>query len=79
MSDIKSQVSSLLVGVCGTDEILAEPDLDLFEDGLLDSMGFVELLYGLETELEVVISPTEVDRDDVSTVNKIVALVSERS
>lgn len=69
-------VLTLVAGVCGTQEVLAERDVDLFEAGLLDSMGFIELLVGLEEDLGLHVSPTSVDRSEVSTVNQIVAFVS---
>lgn len=71
-------VLRLLTQVCGTDEVLDERDTDLVEAGLLDSMAFTELLVGLDDELGVSIAPTEVDRDEMSTVNRILSLVDER-
>ncbi len=68
-------VLKLITQLCGTDEVLDEPDLDLFEAGVLDSMGFVELLFAFEEELGLVVPPTDVDRDELSTVNKILAFV----
>ena len=52
--------------------------MDLIEEDMLDSLGFAELLMRIEEETGVVISPSEVVRDDVNTVNKIIALVQEK-
>ena len=41
MTEVEQKVSALISQVCDTDEVLADPDLDLFEAGLIDSMGFV--------------------------------------
>ena len=66
------------------EEIAADPvvrderDLDLFEEGLLDSMAAIDLLVSLETDFGVRISPTELERDEMNTVNKIIARVGER-
>ena len=78
MTEVEEKVSALIVQVCDTDEVLSDPDLDLFEAGLVDSMGFVELLFGLEQEFVIQVPPTEIERDDVSTVNKILAFVNEK-
>lgn len=78
-SDREQTVRDLIAACAGTDEVLAEPDLDLFEAGLLDSLGFVELLTRLDDEVGVAVAPTEIDRDEVSTVNKILELVRDRS
>ncbi len=74
----EATVLRLLTKVCGTDEVSNERDLDLFDAGLLDSMAFTEVLIGLEDELGVRIAPTEVDRDEVSTVNRLLRFVDER-
>ena len=66
MTEVEEKVSALIVQVCDTDEVLSDPDLDLFEAGLIDSMGFVELLFGLEQEFGLQVPPTEIERDDVS-------------
>jgi D-alanine--poly(phosphoribitol) ligase subunit 2 len=74
----ETKILDLIVGLTGTDEVLAERDIDLFEAGLLDSLGFVELLVALDNEFDLAVSPTEVDRDEVATVNKLLAFVAAR-
>ena len=71
-------VLKVITDLCGTDEVLDERDLDLFDAGIMDSMGFVELLFALEEELGLVVPPTDVDREEISTVNKILAFVREK-
>lgn len=80
MSDeeFEAKVSQLIADVCGTSEVLEDPDLDLFEAGVLDSMGFVELLYGFEAEFGVQVPPTEIERDEVASVSRIIAFLKER-
>lgn len=72
----EKSVLDLVVAVCGTRDVLDERDVDLFEAGLMDSMGFIELLVGLEEDLGLHVSPTSVDRSEVSSVNQILAFVS---
>jgi len=71
-------VLRLLVEVCGTDAIDQERDVDLFDAGLLDSLGFIHLLVGLEDDFGIRVPPTAVERDEVSTVNRILTFVAER-
>ena len=73
----EATVIRLLTEACGTDEVSNERDIDLFEAGLLDSMAFTEVLVGLEDELGVRIAPTEVERDEVATVNRLLRFVDE--
>ena len=72
------EVLRLLIDVCGTDAIDAERDVDLFEAGLLDSLGVTQLLVSLEDDFGIRVPPTAVERDEISTVNRILTFVSER-
>jgi D-alanine--poly(phosphoribitol) ligase subunit 2 len=74
----EQSVLRLLIDICGTDAIDTERDVDLFDAGLLDSLGFTQLIVGLEDELGISVPPTAVERDDVATVNRILAFVAER-
>jgi len=40
----EQEVLRLLIDVCGTDAIDAERDVDLFDAGILDSLGATQLL-----------------------------------
>ena len=74
----EAKVLAMLTKVCGTDEVTVERDVDLFDAGLLDSLGFTELLVAIEDEFGIVVPPTSVDRDEVATTNLILVFVSER-
>ena len=74
----EQEVVRLLIDVCGTDAIDSERDVDLFDAGLLDSLGVTQLLVSLEDELGIKVPPTSVERDEISTVNRILTFVSER-
>ena len=58
--------------MCGDDEVRTNRDEDLFALGLLDSMGAIELLVDIEDVFGVNIAPTEVERDEMITVNLII-------
>ena len=72
-------VMDLLAEICEDDVVREDPDIDLFEEDLLDSLAFTELLVAIEEEFGIVISPSEVERSDVQTPNKIIALIQARS
>jgi len=74
----EEEVMRLLIDVCGTDAIDAERDVDLFDAGLLDSLGVTQLLVSLEDDLGIKVPPTAVERDEISTVNRILTFVAER-
>ena len=75
---MKEKVLDLLEDVCDDDVVREDLDMDLFEEELMDSLAFAELLAMIEDELGVVISPSEVVRSQVNTANKIIALVEEK-
>ena len=74
--DVKSQVSEII------DELFMEDvsdmmDEDLFDAGVLDSMGTVELIVELENRFGIRVPVSEFGRDDWNTANKIVEGVTE--
>ena len=75
---MKEKVLDLLEEVCDDDVVREDLDMDLFEEELMDSLAFAELLAMIEDELGVVISPSEVVRSQVNTANKIIALVEQK-
>lgn len=75
---MEEKILELLEEVCEDDIIREERDMDLFEEDILDSLGFAELLMRIEDELGVVISPSEIVRDEINTANKIIALVQKK-
>lgn len=71
-------ILEILEKICEDSIVKENPDIDLFETDLMDSLGFTELLADIEDELGVIIAPSEVDRDTLSTPNKIIAFLETR-
>ena len=78
MSDLDERIVDLIVDITGEDDVAEERDIDLFEERILDSMAAIELLVTIKDEFGVSIAPTELERDQMNTVNKICARVIER-
>ncbi|MCI5492759.1 MAG: D-alanine--poly(phosphoribitol) ligase subunit DltC [Lachnospiraceae bacterium] len=76
---MEEKLLDILEEVCEDDVVREDMDMDLFEEDLLDSLGFAELLVKIEQELGIVIAPSEVTRDDMNTPAKIIALVKSRA
>lgn len=76
---MEEKILDMLEEICEDDVIREERDMDLFEAELLDSLGFAELLVTIEEEFGIVIAPSEVKREDMNTVNKILALLEKRA
>ena len=74
--DVKAEVIQII------DELFMEDvsdmmDEDLFDAGVLDSMGTVELIVELENRFDIRVPVSEFGRDDWNTANKIVEGVTE--
>ena len=74
--DVKAEVIEII------DELFMEDvsdmmDEDLFDAGVLDSMGTVELIVELENRFDIRVPVSEFGRDDWNTANKIVAGIAE--
>lgn len=74
--DVKSEIIEII------DELFMEDvsdimDEDLFDAGILDSMGTVELIVELENRFDIHVPVSEFGRDDWNTANKIVEGVTE--
>lgn len=74
----RETILDLLEDICGDEVVREEMDLDLFEEGLLDSMAAIELLVDIESNLGVSIATTELKREEMNTPGKIIARVEER-
>ena len=75
---VAERVLSTLATVAETDAVVAHPDLELFEDGVLDSLKAVELMLALSEQFGVEISPAEFERDEWATPRHIVAYMERR-
>ncbi|MCH8556257.1 MAG: phosphopantetheine-binding protein [Balneolia bacterium] len=53
-----------------------DPDTDLFEEGLLDSMALVNLMMALEQEFSIMIAPEDLDMEDYRSMESIVSMVN---
>ena len=78
MTDLEEKIINLVVDISGEEDVAEELDLDLFEERVLDSLAAIELLVAIEEEFGVSIAPTELEREEMNTINKIIARVSER-
>lgn len=76
--ELTANILGLIEEISGDDIVYDERDIDLFEEDLFDSMAAIEFLVTLEDEFGVAIAPTELERSEMNTPNKIVERVWER-
>ncbi|WP_026575636.1 D-alanine--poly(phosphoribitol) ligase subunit 2 [Bacillus sp. UNC438CL73TsuS30] len=75
--ELNEQVIALVTEICQDDVVKEDPDIDLFESGLLDSFGTVELLVQIEERFGITVPITEFDRDTWNTPNNIAKQLAE--
>ena len=74
--DIKAEVIEIIEELF-MEDVSDMMDEDLFDAGVLDSMGTVELIVELEIRFDIRVPVSEFGRDDWNTANKIVEGVTE--
>lgn len=74
--ELEQKVRRILVDACGSEEVLRQ-GIDLLDSGLLDSLGLISLLDGLE-DIGIVIQPTQVDRNEFRTLEGIFNLCKKQ-
>jgi D-alanine--poly(phosphoribitol) ligase subunit 2 len=79
MTSIAQRTLQILAEVTDSPRVLTEPDLPIFELGLLDSLGTVTLIAQLGEEFGVDISPAEFERQAWATPSKIVQDMERRA
>jgi len=75
---MEEKVLDMLIEVTGSDDIAEEKDIDLFEAGLLDSLGIIEVLLKIEEIFGLRLQPTDLEKSDMATVNNLVKFLNTK-
>ena len=75
---MKEKLLEIMVALCEEEAVREDLDMDLFEEGLLDSLAVAELLIAIEETFGVTLSPTEYDKTQLASVNKIAQILKEK-
>lgn len=75
---MEEKLLEILERVCDDDIVREDPDFDLVEEGLLDSIAVVELIVAIEETFGLALSPTEYEKEDWATVHKIEKILLEK-
>lgn len=74
----REQVLDLLADVSENNIVKEQPDIEIFEEGIIDSFKTVELLLEIQNKLDIEVSIIDFDRDEWATPNKIVAVLEQQ-
>ncbi len=75
---IKEQILEMLEEICEDEVVREDLDVNLKEEGLMDSLAFVEMLVRIEEIFGISIAPTEVTYEEIDTPNKVIAYIENR-
>ena len=66
----------LIESVCETDEIFEDCDMDLVEEGYLDSLGVLSIIMRIEELFNIRLSPADISKEDINTVNNFTDFIN---
>ena len=72
---IKEQVLEMLEEICEDEVVREDLDVNMKEEGLMDSLAFVEMLVKIEEIFGLSIAPTEVTYEEIDTPNKVISYI----
>ena len=75
---IKEQVLEMLEEICEDEVGREDLDINMKEEGLMDSLAFVEMLVKIEEIFGLSIAPTEVTYEEIDTPNKVISYIENR-
>ena len=75
---MREKLLVMLEELCGDEIVRENPDIDLLEEGLIDSLDYIELLLWIEEAFGLKMSPSELTREEMATPNRIIAVVEKR-
>ena len=75
---VKEQVLDMLEEICEDDVVREDLDINMKEEGLMDSLAFVEMLVRIEEIFGLSIAPTEVTYEEIDTTNKVISYIENR-
>lgn len=75
---IKDKILDMLEEICEDEVVREDMDINMKEEGLMDSLAFVEMLVKIEELFGLSVAPTEVTYEEIDTPNKVIAYVEQR-
>ena len=75
---IKEQVLEMLEEICEDEVVREDLDINMKEEGVMDSLAFVEMLVKIEEIFGLSIAPTEVTYEEIDTPNKVISYIENR-
>lgn len=75
---VEEKVLDIIQEICDDDIIREEKDINLLDEGLIDSLDYIDMLVQFEETFDIIMSPSEFTREEMDTPQKIIDQVSKR-
>lgn len=75
MSGKEKIAREILEEICETDEIFEDCDMDLVEEGFIDSFAVINIIILIENKMGIRLQTADVSKEEISSVNKLVAFL----
>ena len=75
---MEEKLLSILEEICDDEIVRENKDIDLFETDLIDSLGVVSLMVAIEEEFGITLAPTEIEREEFNTPNRIISYLKDK-
>lgn len=78
MDEIKEIMLDILEEMTGEPMVKEDLDLNLLEEGLLDSLDYVTLQLEIEDRFGVLLSPSEYTKEELDTPRRIIDVIADK-
>ena len=78
MTENEKIAREVLAATCDTEDILEDYDLDLFEEGFIDSFAVLNVILEIEKRTGLKLQATDIKKSDVSTINNLIHFLDSK-
>ena len=75
---MKEKIIEIIFHITNNKIIYNNENINLFESGILDSMGLIELLTEIEEIFEVTFTSNDISKDNFETVDNIIKFINNK-
>ena len=78
MTENEKIAREVLATTCDTEDIFEDYDLDLFEEGFIDSFAVLNVILEIEKRTGLKLQATDIKKSDVSSINNLMRFLDSK-
>lgn len=78
MSNSETAIIDALNGILAADGKSAAPETNLFEAGVIDSLGMLDMVEAVEAQFGLAIDQSDITMDNFASLEKIISLIERK-